>query len=319
MQVQGPHAARLNRVLSYIDAHLARPLDLTTLAGVANFLPWHFHRVFLARTGETVADYTRRRRLETAALRLMLTTDSALAAALDVGFGSAEVFTRAFSAHFGVTPSAWRLGAYRMWAARQRTRLRKIHQAQRKHHQDFAAALSDLAAVWPSRAITVTGVKSMSSLEVKIFPDVRVAYMRHVGPYGHPSIAQMWPRFAAWCAAHGLMNPRRKMYGISQDSPDVTPPEKCRYDACIEVDHKFLPTTEIGVQTIAGGRYACAPFTGPASAIHAAWMAAIDKVMNTPGLALTNRPPFELYPDDYVVDEASGVFHCLLCVAVNQA
>ena len=40
------------------------------------------------------------------------------------------------------------------------------------------------------------------------------------------------------------MNPRRRMYGISQDSPDLTPPEKCRYDACVEVDTTFEPQVD---------------------------------------------------------------------------
>src|SRR6476646_11717671 len=96
------YTASINRVVDHIDAHLAEPLDLETLAAVAHFSPWHFHRLFQALTGETLADRVRRRRLETAAARLLATPPQpALRIALDVGFGSAEVFTRAFRAHFG--------------------------------------------------------------------------------------------------------------------------------------------------------------------------------------------------------------------------
>ena len=58
------YARRMNRVLDYIDLHLDQPLDLARLAGVANFSPFHFHRVFAAWMGETLGDYARRRRLE---------------------------------------------------------------------------------------------------------------------------------------------------------------------------------------------------------------------------------------------------------------
>ena len=65
------YIASINRVVDYIDAHLAESLDLETLADVAHFSPWHFHRLFQAFTGETLADRVRRRRLETAAARLL--------------------------------------------------------------------------------------------------------------------------------------------------------------------------------------------------------------------------------------------------------
>ena len=50
------YAARIHRVTDHIDSHLAQPLDLAVLASVANFSAWHFHRVFQAVTGETLAD-----------------------------------------------------------------------------------------------------------------------------------------------------------------------------------------------------------------------------------------------------------------------
>jgi transcriptional regulator GlxA family with amidase domain len=60
----------MHRVLAHIDAHLDQPLDLATLADVAHFSPFHFHRLFSAWMGETFGDYLRRRRVELAAMRL---------------------------------------------------------------------------------------------------------------------------------------------------------------------------------------------------------------------------------------------------------
>src|SRR6266851_1333326 len=53
------------RVLEYIDRRLDEQLELDALAKVANFSPFHFHRLFTAWFGETLGDYMRRRRLET--------------------------------------------------------------------------------------------------------------------------------------------------------------------------------------------------------------------------------------------------------------
>jgi AraC family transcriptional regulator len=314
------YTASINRVVDHIDAHLAEPLDLETLARVAHFSPWHFHRLFQALTGETLADRVRRRRLETAAARLLATPpQSALRIALDVGFGSAEVFTRAFRAHFGITPTAWRQGGFRVWARKHGVQLRKIHQADRKENQATAIGFLQDGDLWPHgrhRRNTRGGGKSMQ-VEIRSLPETRVAYMRHVGPYGSSSITKMWMRFAAWCDANGLMTPRPTMYGISQDSPKITAPDKCRYDACVPVADRFQPTDDVGVQTIGGGRYACARFTGSAAEIHKAWMQFIGGWIPDSGYQCDDRPALELYEPDFTVDPKTGVFSCLLCMPVR--
>jgi AraC family transcriptional regulator len=53
---------RMHRVIEVIDRRLDQPLDLASLAEVAHFSPYHFHRLFAAWTGETLGDYLRRRR-----------------------------------------------------------------------------------------------------------------------------------------------------------------------------------------------------------------------------------------------------------------
>src|SRR5215510_9697578 len=99
----------MHRVVEVIDQRLDQPLDLTSLAAVAHFSPYHFHRVFAAWMGETLGDYLRRRRVEQAASRLSAQPRlSVLQVALSVGFGSGEAFSRAFKARFGCSPTAWR-------------------------------------------------------------------------------------------------------------------------------------------------------------------------------------------------------------------
>jgi AraC family transcriptional regulator len=310
--------SRINRVIDYIDAHLTEPLDLQTLASVAHFSPWHFHRVFHGTTGETLAQCVRRRRLEVSAGRLISAPEMpASRIALDVGFGSAEVFTRAFSAHFGVTPTAWRRGAFRDWAETRWRQLSKIHQADRKTHQGVAAAFKHDRELWPT-ARSVAGTVQGDAMDVKIktLPDVRVAYMRHVGPYGSSGIPLTWQRFAAWCEQQGLMQPRRTMYGVAHDNPMVTPAEKCRYDACVEVGPEFAPQGEIGVQALQGGRYACTRFAGTTEDIDGAWGRFMSEWLPRSGYRHDDRPHFEIYGADFAMDEQTGAFSCELCAPV---
>src|SRR5258708_32304072 len=103
------YEARMHRVLEYIDRHLDEQLELDSLAKVAAFSPFHFHRLFTAWFGETLGDYVRRRRLETAAMRLVAQPRLTVTqVALSVGFGSTEAFARAFKTRFGSTPTEWR-------------------------------------------------------------------------------------------------------------------------------------------------------------------------------------------------------------------
>jgi AraC family transcriptional regulator len=125
----------------------------------------------------------------------------------------------------------------------------------------------------------------------------------------------MWMRFAAWANDAGLMNPRPRMFGISQDNPQLTAPDKCRYDACIPVDDGFKPAGEIGVQTLWGGRYACTTFTGIPSEIHEAWMAFTRELLARYQPA--DHPAIEIYEPNFTVDPKTGAFSCLLAVPVR--
>ncbi len=57
---------RLDRVIDHIDRHPDSDLSLDALARVANFSPFHFHRVFKAYTGRSVLSYVTRSRLNRA-------------------------------------------------------------------------------------------------------------------------------------------------------------------------------------------------------------------------------------------------------------
>lgn len=102
------YQARVVRVLRHIQEHLDGALDLQELARVACFSSFHFHRVFAAMTGETIADHVRRLRLERAAMQLRSSPRPVIQVALDAGYQAHEAFTRAFKAAFGVSPAQFR-------------------------------------------------------------------------------------------------------------------------------------------------------------------------------------------------------------------
>lgn len=311
------HVARINRVLNHIDTHLREDLDLRVLADVANFSPWHFHRLFQALTGESLADCVRRLRLERAAKQLLdIPRQTALAIALDVGFASGEVFSRAFKAHFGLTPTAWRQGGWGVWVQSHQDQLRKIHQAERTGHQALIQGFRHDSESWPVGPVTLSQTGISMPIEIKTLPAMQLAYLRYIGPYGHPDVTRTWERFGSWCADQGLMHPRRRMLGIALDNPGITPPGRCRYDVCVEVAPGFKPTGEIGVQAFASRRYACTRFIGTAADVPAAWARLVGS-LPVRGWQADDAPAVEYYDEDFVVDPQTGVFNFELCLPVR--
>ncbi|HEY4361618.1 MAG TPA: AraC family transcriptional regulator [Bryobacteraceae bacterium] len=94
--------------LVYTAGHLDGDVSLEALAKRAGLSPHHFHREFTEATGETPKQMTLRLRLERAAAALLTGNESVLGIALECGFESHEVFSRAFRGRFGMTPSAYR-------------------------------------------------------------------------------------------------------------------------------------------------------------------------------------------------------------------
>jgi AraC family transcriptional regulator len=99
---------RIQRSIDYIDANLAGPLDLAEIASQSGYSLSHFYRVFPAITGFSVKEFVRNKRLALSARRLVTTGDRILDIAVECGFESQEVFTRAFSALYGCTPGEYR-------------------------------------------------------------------------------------------------------------------------------------------------------------------------------------------------------------------
>ena len=96
------------KALWFIESHLADPLTLDDISGMAGVSRFHMVRAFAAATGFSVIRYVRARRLTEAARALARGAPDILTLALDADYGSHEAFTRAFRDHFGVTPEAVR-------------------------------------------------------------------------------------------------------------------------------------------------------------------------------------------------------------------
>jgi AraC family transcriptional regulator len=297
---QAEYNRRMHAVIEYIDRHLDQDLELGALARVANFSPYHFHRLFRALTGEALGDYVRRRRLEIAAVRLRAQPAvPVLQIALGVGFGSAEAFTRAFRARFGVAPTLYRKS--------------KIGQVNRK--RGTASGKPGQANDRPGHEHAISKLEKRMYVKLVDRDPVHVAYLRHTGEYG-PAVGRFWMQTVApWMGTNNLYG--RERFGISLDDASVTKTEQLRYDACVASPEGEVLSGKPQRKVIPGGRYASLAFEGTSAEIPRAWDMLLRDWLPKSGLQLDSRPFFEYYPIDGKFDPKSGRFTCEICVPVS--
>jgi len=274
----------------HIQQHFDEPLALDELAALACLSPHHFHHVFTGMLGESLASHIRRLRLERATWRLKLSRTSVINIALEARYETHEAFSRAFRDSFGISPTQYR---QREGVGAQIAAPSGVHYRHDATPRGF----------WTTRR----GEKAMT-VTVKRLKPMRVAFMRHIGPYNE--VRETWDRLTMFLGKEGLVGGDAQFIGICHDDPAVTPPDKIRYDACLTVDERFRPQDEIGVQAIAGGDYAVMTHFGPYEKLSASYAKLLGEWLPRSGCNLRSTPCFEIYlnspestePEDLITD-----------------
>jgi len=271
---QQAYKERILRVLIHIQQHLDETIELDALARIAHFSPFHFHRLFRGMVGESVMDHVRRLRLERAAHRLKFNEQPITRIAFEAGYETHEAFSRAFRAMFDHSPSEFR----------------DAHQS-----MPFRSVPSDVHFVADGRLEDFRAARQGEPLKVRIerLAPTRVAFNRHVGPYNECGTA--WEKLMSWASRSGLLGGRPKILGIVHDDPEITPPQKVRYDACLVVDRPIAPEGDIGIQEVAGGEYVLTTHRGPYETLGTTYARLLGQWLPTSGREPRSTPGFEIY------------------------
>jgi AraC family transcriptional regulator len=246
-----------------IQADYAGDLSTAALAAAAGLSPAHFHRRFVAATGETVKQHTSRLRLERAAFRLLTERTTVSAVAFDCGFSAHEVFTRAFRRQYGVSPSRFR------------------HRGPTATPAERAPGLEQL-----------TATMRLSATRAALFRPLHVAFVRHVGPYEEVDPA-LFDELGAWARRTGT--PAGGYLGVGHDAPGITPPSRLRFDACLHVAGPFAPDGRVGYQLLPEGWYAVTTHVGPFTTLPDAHREAFRRAQALRGYRVIGLPVIEAY------------------------
>lgn len=251
----GDYTARLNIVIDWISQHLGESISLHTVAAVANFSPFHFHRVFRAHTGETLAAFVTRVRLERAIMLMRTARGKSLTSiALESGFSSSSNFSRVFKARYGVSP-----------AKADFAELGSAREARQTASEDSVATSQVLR---PDADVK----KTTPSVRVERWAEVRIAYVRVVGGYLKPqSLIDGYHAIEAWAETQQIDRSASKLIGMSIDDPDVVPLAKCRYDFCRTVASKPPPRSGVSYTVLPECDWAVTHCQGAMTDVESTW------------------------------------------------
>lgn len=304
------YAARFNRVVDHIQSHLAEPMDLETLAGVACFSPYHFHRLFHGWMGETIHDFIFRLRVERAAAQLIYNPRKSITEiALDCGFSSSSTFARAFRAFHGLSASEWRKN-------------RSIYGTNRKICK---ADGTGGGASWTGSGEQGAYGECLSTMNLKVnmkqIPPMHLAYIRHVGSFQENTalFERLFDRIRSWARPLGLLDSAStRLLSVHHDNPemDITAVQNLRLDAAITVPEQTRVDGEVCRQSLEGGSYAVTRVRIQANQYMEAWDALMCGWLPGSGYQPDDRPCMEIYLNDPRTDP-----QCLheveICLAVK--
>lgn len=267
------HRARINLAINHVANNPLRSHTIEQLAEVSHYSKYHFHRIFRALSGESVQEMVSRVRLESAAATLIYKSNRPITRiAIDHGFSSGANFTKAFTKHFGYSPSVYR---------DENPRNRKNS----KIGKD-------------SNAHIINNNQLSKEVITTYQPDIELAYLRCSGGFIHKKISVMYRELLQWVEDRECVATPSRNIGITWSDSHIVDVENWIYDACIAVRAGTNGDGPVGVQTLPGGlvaQFQIELLHGDSYDLSPYWDWFVGHWFVSSGYELRASPSYELY------------------------
>lgn len=254
------YQARMGRVTAYIHDHLEDALDLAQLAELAHMSPFHWHRVYHALYGETIATTVRRARLSRASGYLANSQLPVAEVARLCGYPNTQSFSRAFRSAYSSSPSRYR--------------------EQGRHTIFREGGAQPLSAGY--------------EVTVRFVPEVELAGIEQRGSYMR--IGKAFETCFGQFSAHALMRPDTRWMAVYQDDPASVPERQLSACAGLSLppDGARICAPLVNF-TLGGCHCAILNHQGPYATMAAAYQWLYGQWLVNSGLEPLDRPVFEEY------------------------
>jgi len=291
-QTASDYHRRVERVVDLIIENPARPFTVSQLAARAAFSEYHFHRVFKAVTGETVAQCIIRLRLEMAAGALVYQRNTPLTQiALDCGFSESTHFSKSFRKSYGCSPTQFR----------------------RDHPSGFR-----MRRIGKARPVEPAYPSGMNvNVDIQTMPGRTLASLRLIGPYTHGGISRLYAELGQWYRSSLGRPAPEESVSITWSDPTVADQDTLRLDACYEVPAGTKGSDRVVMRELPGGRTACLKASLANSETHLIadlWDWLFAHWLPRSGVELADRPAYEICR---MTADQTG-FDITLCLPLND-
>ena len=223
------HYQITQKIINHINEHLFDELDMNALISMSGLSKIHFRRVFKAVTGENIAGYIQRLRIEQIA-HLLLSADYTLEQiAHQTNYNTKYSLAKAFHKHFGLSTSEYR----------------------KKHAQK---TVDKQAGISP---------------EIQVFTNINAHCLEVGDAYMNKSEYRFkWDRISSYANQNKLNGSYGNYISVSLDDPLVTPDDKCRFYLGLTAPKGLTPQSGFCSLSIPDGRYAIFKHSGNYSSLH---------------------------------------------------
>ncbi len=261
------YCENIQKSIDYIEDNIKEDIDINRVVQQSGYSTTHFYRIFQALMGEAIKEYIIKRKLSNAAIELAVTKKRLIEIAIDYGFNSQEVFTRAFTKLFHITP-----GRYR------KIKSSIVLYEKINAYQKLMDHIGDVLIP-----------KIVLEKEFKI-----VGMKKTVKP-GSASIRSLWDDFSTRkCEIANTMT-KEDILGICEYMPDITDESEFEYLAGVEVaDFTHIPEGMI-TKTIPLSKYAVFTHKGKMSELKATYENIYGRWLPLSGIKLAEADTIEIY------------------------
>jgi len=276
---------RILRVIQHVEQNLDHELNLDALADIANFSPFHFHRIFKSITSETPNEYITRKRIEKAAATLIRKPEVPISVlAAKYGFNSHSAFTRSFKKYYGSSPLEFKKSSA--------GKLSKICKTESKNGQpsyEIESYICDMEK-------NINWLKERGILTIEEVAEISLAYVSHVGVNG---IDKAFHELFKWARPLGLMeNPSSRVMIFYHDSFKITGPEKVRMSVSIKNDEQLATGGGVGTMVYPPCKIVKGHFELLQNEFEMAWSNLFAWVIEQ-GYTIKEQAPYGVFYNDF--------------------
>ena len=191
------HYQITQKIINHINEHLFDELDMNALISMSGLSKFHFRRVFKAVTGENIAGYIQRLRIEQIA-HLLLSADYTLEQiAHQTNYNTKYSLAKAFHKHFGLSTSEYRFKWDRISSYANQNKLNGSYGNYISVSLDDPLVTPDDKCRFYLGLTAPKGLTPQSGFCSLSIPDGRYAIFKHSGNYSslhklYKNIYEVW-------------------------------------------------------------------------------------------------------------------------------